>query len=208
MAVRPYNGKRQRDFRRTLAEPRRAACRHNRVALTGGLLIPAVRSGRLIAAPTTGNGSGIPAAPPSNAVGRHAHMPPWPGRDDRSLLVAAVRSGRLIAAPTTGNGSGIPAAPPSNAVGRHAHMPPWPGRDDRGLLVAAVRSGRLIAAPTTGNDSGCARRGGYQPPEQAPDSRRTFENQKNAPGQSRCVVDSSRNCRKAVGRAQPPDRWA
>ena len=40
------------------------------------------------------------------------------------------------------------------------------------LVVVAVRSGRLLAAPTTGNGSECARRGGYQPPEQACDFRR------------------------------------
>ena len=39
--------------------------------------------------------------------------------------------------------------------------------------IPAVRSGRLIAAPTTENGSGCTRRGGYQPPEKATDSRRT-----------------------------------
>ena len=61
--------------------------------MTESRAIPAVRSGRLIAAPTTGKAAGapvgaaisrpnrppIPAAPPSNAVGRHAPMPPGAG---------------------------------------------------------------------------------------------------------------------------------
>ena len=36
----------------------------------------------------------IPAAPPPSLVGRHAHMPPWPGRDDRGpwWLRGAVRA--------------------------------------------------------------------------------------------------------------------
>ena len=29
------------------------------------------------------NSPTIPTAPPPNTVGRHAHMPPWPGRDNR-----------------------------------------------------------------------------------------------------------------------------
>ena len=59
---------------------------------------PAVRRGRIYNAPLQRetavrtcrgglyirpNRPAVPAAPPLNLVGRHAHMPPWPGRDDR-----------------------------------------------------------------------------------------------------------------------------
>ena len=59
---------------------------------------PAVRRGRIYNAPLQWetavrtcrgglyirpNRPAVPAAPPPNLVGRHAHMPPWPGRDNR-----------------------------------------------------------------------------------------------------------------------------
>ena len=89
----------------------------------------------------------IPTALPPNLVGRHAHMPPWPGRDDRgpwwfrqpatagcghpALRTRSMvrRRGGLHGRPGR---PAIRAALPPNLVGRHAHMPPWLGCDDQG----------------------------------------------------------------------------
>ena len=108
----------------------------------------------------------IPAAPPPSLVGRHAHMPPWPGRDDRGpwWLRGAVRA-HIKCAPTVRRGgrcvcrgglnirpsrAAIPAAPPPSLVGRHAHMPPWPGRDDRGLGGCGGLVWRGVGTPPYG----------------------------------------------------------
>ena len=103
-----------------------------------------VRRGGLYGRPKT---PAIPTAPPPNAVGRHAHMPPGPGRDDcRPGEPGGAAWAHIQCAPTAGNGSkrvcrgglyirpgkpAIPTAPPANGVGRHAHMPPGPGYDTR-----------------------------------------------------------------------------
>ena len=104
------------------------------------MVVPAVRSGRLLAAPTTGNRSGC--------TRRGGYQPPEQARDSRRTTAESRRA----------------ACPHAAMTGPHGL---------RAMVVPAVRSGRLLAAPTTGNRSGCTRRGGYQPPEQARDSRRT-----------------------------------
>ena len=50
----------------------------------------------------------FPAAPPPNLVGRHAHMPPWPGRNDRRPggSGGAARAG-IKPAPTKGSMAGL-----------------------------------------------------------------------------------------------------
>ena len=118
-------------------------CRHDRAPMTGGLAVPAVRSGRIYNAPLhrataaracrgglngRPNGLPIPAVLPPNVVKRKpgnsgglvwrgVGTPPYgPGRW-RVVGAASSRPNRL----------GIFTALSPNAVGRHAHMLPWPG---------------------------------------------------------------------------------
>ena len=81
------------------------------------------------------------AAPSPNLVGRHAHMPPWPGCVDCEPGNSGSPVWRGVGTPPYGpdrkrgvgaaisrpDRAAVPIAPPLNAVGRHAHMPPWPG---------------------------------------------------------------------------------
>ena len=102
-------------------------CRHGWVAMATGPVVPAVRSGRLLAAPTRGAVAGRDDCGPDLAG-----CPPYgPGR---TCAVGAASSRPSRPA--------IFAAPPSNTVGRHAHMPPWPGRDGNrpGSPGGAVRA--------------------------------------------------------------------
>ena len=133
-----------------------------------------VRRGGLYDRPKT---PAIPTAPSPNAVGRHAHMPPGPGRDDcRPGEPGGAAWAHIQCAPTAGNGSkrvcrgglyirpgkpAIPTAPPSNGVGRHAHMPPGPGRDDcRPGEPGGAAWAHIQCAPTAGNGSKRVCRGG------------------------------------------------
>ena len=81
--------------------PRRASwggmptCRHGRAARFTTLVVPAAWFGGVWALRTGSNvrrrgglygrpdRPAVSTASPSNLVGRHAHMPPWPGCDDR-----------------------------------------------------------------------------------------------------------------------------
>ena len=104
------------DSRRIPAE------RRGRAALMAGLAVPAVRSGRLLAAPTCGLAAGLDAWQ-SRRLGLAGCG--HPALRTKSMVH---RRGGLYGRPDR---LAIFTAPPPNAVGRHAHMPPWPGSVDR-----------------------------------------------------------------------------
>ncbi len=147
------------------------------------MAVPAVRPGRIYNPP-------LQTRPQLFRRGRCPHRPARPRVQGSPLNAAGV--GAAISRP---NRPPISALPPSNAVGRHAHMPPRPGCDDRGpwrfrrcvpggFIIRTYRPapGLLVGADAhIGPLAPCARqsaerrgrRGGYQSPEPAPDSRRT-----------------------------------
>ena len=110
----------------------------------------------------------ISTAAPPNVVGRHAHMPPWLYCDDRGpWWLRGVRSGRIYNAP-------LQRKPGTACVCRGGLNI----RPDRAAMTGGpwwfrrpARAG--CGHPALRTKSMVHRRGGYQPPEQARDSRRT-----------------------------------
>ena len=92
-----------------------------------------------------------PAAPPPSLVGRHAHMPPWPGRDAREPGASggAVRA-HIQCAPTTRRVAGASVGADFISARTGPQFPPHPAKRTR--LLARRWGGRgyrmkLVRAP-------------------------------------------------------------
>ena len=104
--------------------------------------IPPNAVGAAISRPNT---PPIPAAPPPSLVGRHAHMPPWPGRDAREPGASggAVRA-HIQCAPTTRRVAGASVGADFISARTGPQFPPHPAKRTR---LLARRRGGLYGRP-------------------------------------------------------------